>query len=143
MQIEPSSQFADEIADTPYTCTQCSGARMVPAILENEPDYTDNYICPNCQHHDTIPSLSNIASQVLTSLMGGGICIYLLIVYLAKLLSGFQYGSMEDALQNSALILISFAFTVGFTYVLVQGCLGYAHRRRYTANPLRKQKLPD
>jgi len=132
MQLEPSTQYADELAETPYTCTQCRTAHMVPAILEGEPDYTDNYICPNCQHHDNIPSISNIASQLLTSLLGGSICIYLLILYLAKLLAGFQYGSMEHSLQNSGLILLSFCFTIGFAYVLVQGCLGFSHRRRYT-----------
>ena len=112
----------------------CRKGKMLPDDQEGEPDYTDNFVCQHCQHRDTITTVPNICSQVLTSLVGGGIGVYLLIGVVHELARGAgQDGA--TAFKIIALLLVACLFITGFAYVLFQAYRGYRQRRAYLTTP--------
>ena len=107
---------------------------MVPAVEEGDPEYTDNFVCLNCHHRDTIPTKDLLFSQVITALGGIAICLYLLVTELATIFQGMQHDNFKDTLQTSGLIFISAIFLSGFIYILFRAQKGFRHRRLYMKN---------
>lgn len=116
---------------SPFTCIVCKQGEMLPAVQEGEPDYTDNFICQQCNHRDIIPALPNIYSQIVTAILGGAIGLYLLISNLTELLQAFQNKPEDAEVFRILLIVIAGLFTSGFTYVLYQAHCGFQQRRAY------------
>jgi len=119
-------------------CTQCKIGEMRPAVQEGEPEYTDHFICRNCQHHDTIPTRDILFNQILTGFIGTIISIYLFITHLSGLFSGIQHGKMRNALQDASLTIVSTIFLFGFFYILFQAYIGFKYRHKY-ASPRTKR----
>jgi len=112
-------------------CNKCKSGSMLPAIQEGEPEYTDNFICESCQHHDTIPTLDILFNQIFTGILGFIFSAYLFITHLSGLLSGIQHDNMKHTFQNAGLTTLSAAFLLGFLYILFRAHLGIKHRREY------------
>ncbi|MFT7374019.1 MAG: hypothetical protein ACI9T9_002721 [Oleiphilaceae bacterium] len=113
-------------------CKECKSGNMLPAIQEGEPEYTDNFICENCQHHDTIPTLDILFNQIFTGISGFIFTAYLFTTRLSGLFSGIQHGNMKHALQDASLTALSAAFLLGFLYILYRAHAGIQYRREYT-----------
>ena len=114
-------------------CKECKSGSMLPAIEEGEPEYTDNFVCENCQHHDTIPTRDILFNQIFTGLTGLAFSAYLLIIHLSGLLSGIQHDKMTHTLQDACLASLSAIFLLGFSYILFRAHIGIKHRREYTS----------
>ena len=112
-------------------CKECKSGSMLPAIEEGEPEYTDNFVCENCQHHDTIPTRDILFNQIFTGLTGLAFSAYLFIAHLSGLLSGIQHGKMKHALHDASLTSLSAIFLFGFSYILLRAHRGMKHRREY------------
>ncbi len=121
---------------SPFTCIVCLKGEMLPAVQEGEPDYTDNFVCQHCQHRDTIPTVSNICSQVVTAILGGSIGFYLFSSKLQELIAG---ESASTGMPTILLLLIAGLFTAGFAYVLYQAFRGH-HLRRAYMNPAKSSQ---
>jgi len=115
-----------------YTCQKCSNGEMLPAQGQGDPEYTDKFVCQNCQFQDTIPTKDLLFNQIFSGLTGICLCVFLLITHLSKLFKGIQHDNMQNALQNSGLVLLSGLFLTGFIYILFRAQEGYKHRKRYT-----------
>lgn len=126
---------------SPYTCIKCRRGVMLPAIEEGEPEYTEQYVCQSCGFHDSIPTMAIIASQFLSSVIGIGICSYLLSHHMSILNQDIPL-SGSQVLQHLLLVLISATFVVGFVYVLYQSFKGTNHRRAYTRGPEKTPAVP-
>ncbi len=116
---------------SPFWCTECKSGKMRPIPQEGDAGFTDSYICEECKHRDTIPGLSNIMNQIVTSILGGGIASYLALLYIMKL-ANLQQPQFGEVLKHSALLLVSCLFIGGFVYVLTEAIVGIAQRRAYT-----------
>jgi len=126
----PSSVFKQKYKGK-LICKQCKSGSMFPAIQEGEPEYTDNFICENCQYHDTIPTQDILLNQIITGASGFVFSLCLLITHLSGLFSGIQHGNMKHALQDAGLTTLSTVFLLGFLYILYRAYLGIKHRREY------------
>jgi len=113
-------------------CRKCRKGKMLPSIEEGDVEYTDNFVCSHCQHHDTIPTRGLLFSQAFTGLSGICLCIYLLIIHLSRLFKGIQHDDLHNAFQNSGLVFISGIFLAGFIFILFKAQEGFLHRRKYT-----------
>ena len=113
-------------------CKECKSGFMLPAIQEGEPEYTDNFICENCQQHDIIPTLDILFNQIFTGIAGFIFSAYLFISRLSDLFSGIQHGNMKHALNDAGLTAVSAVFLLGFLYILFRAHLGIKHRQEYT-----------
>ena len=127
----PSSDFERKYQGK-LICKKCTSGSMLPAIQEGEPEYTDNFICENCQYHDTIPTLDILFNQIFTGISGFIFSAYLFITHLSGLFSGIQHGNMKHILQDACLTILSAAFLLGFFYILFRARKGIKHRREYT-----------
>ena len=127
----PSSEFKHKYKGK-LICKKCKSGSMLPAIQEGEPEYTDNFICEDCQYHDTIPTKDILFNQILTGALGFVFSTYLFITHLSGLFSGIQHGNMKHALQDAGLTTLSATFLLGFLYILFRAYLGIKHRREYT-----------
>jgi len=127
----PSSDFERKYQGK-LICKECKSGSMLPAIQEGEPEYTDNFICKNCQYHDTIPTQDILFNQILTGTSGLIFSICLFITHLSGLFSGIQHGNMKHTLQDAGLMTLSTVFFLGFLYILFRAYLGIKHRREYT-----------
>jgi len=127
----PSSDFERKYQGK-LICIKCKSGSMLPAIQEGEPEYTDNFICENCQYHDTIPTQDILFNQILTGASGLIFSIYLFITRLSDLFSGIQHGNMKHTIQDAGLMTLSTAFFLGFLYILFRAYIGIKHRREYT-----------
>lgn len=126
------NSHSDNDSQSKLICKKCKQGRMLPAIDEGEPDYTDNFICSNCHYRDTIPTRDLLFSQIVTALTGIAICFYLLSGQLSKLFKGFQHGTLDNPLTCFALILVAMTFLSGFIFILFKAQDGFKHRRQYT-----------
>ena len=113
-------------------CKTCKSGSMMPAIQEGEPEYTDSFICENCQHHDTIPTRDIIFNQIFTGVLGLIFTAYLFITHLSGLFSGIQHGNLKHALQDTGLTLLSAFFLFGFIFILGRAQKGIKHRQEYS-----------
>jgi len=114
-------------------CIECKKGIMRPALGEGEPDFTDRYICENCQFEDYIPTPGIIAGQFVTCLIGGAICLYLMIGRFDRLLAGIYHHTLQNVVSDSLLLLIALMFLAGFVFVLNKSYKGMHHRRAYLA----------
>ena len=105
---------------------------MLPAVEEGDPEYTDNFICSNCHHRDTIPTLDLLLSQSVSALSGITVCLYLLSTQLSKIFHGFQHDTLDKPLSTISLALVATIFLSGFIYVLFKANEGFKHRSLYT-----------
>jgi hypothetical protein len=112
-------------------CKECKSGSMLPAIQEGEPEYTDNFVCEKCHHHDTIATLDILFNQIFTGISGFIFSAYLFITRLSDLFSGIQHGNMKHALQDAGLAAASAIFLLGFLYILFRAYLGVKHRQEY------------
>jgi len=128
----PSSSSLEKSSPSKLTCRKCKRGSMLPAVEEGNPEYTDKFVCQNCQHRDTIPTKDLLFNQIITGLSGLGVCIYLLITHLSKLFKGIQHDDMQNALQNSGFVLVAGLFLTGFIYILFRAQEGLYHRRLYS-----------
>ena len=64
----PSGEdFFDQSASSNIlSCRKCKKGKMLPSIEEGDVEYTDNFVCNHCQHHDTIPTRDLLFSQAFT-----------------------------------------------------------------------------
>ena len=113
-------------------CKKCRQGIMLPAVEEGDPEYTDNFICSNCQYRDTIPTKDLLFSQLVTALTGIGICIYLLSGQLSKLFQGIQHDTLTQPTGRIALTILASIFMSGFIYLLFKAQEGFSHRKLYT-----------
>lgn len=113
-------------------CKECKSGSMIPAIQEGEPEYTDNFICENCQYHDTIPTLDILFNQIFTGITGFCFATYLFITRLSGLFSGIQHDNLKHALQDAGLAGLSVIFLFGFLYILFRAHIGIKYRQEYT-----------
>jgi hypothetical protein len=125
---------SDNDSQSKLICKKCKAGRMLPAVEEGNPEYTDNFICSNCQHRDTIPTRDLLASQIISALLGVVICLYLLSGQLSKLFQGFQHDTLEKPISTFLLVLVASFFLSGFIYVLFKAQEGLRHRSLYTKN---------
>ncbi|KZZ76297.1 MULTISPECIES: hypothetical protein [unclassified Oleiphilus] len=127
------SQFVSaEHMDTlqsPYTCIRCGEGSMISAVQEGEPDYTDNYLCLKCHHHDNIPTNGILLSQLMTSLIGLSLSLYLLYEYVLS-----SSDTSVTQVETTALTLVVSGFVIGFVYVLYKAAIGYRLRKSYLKN---------
>lgn len=114
-------------------CIECKKGIMRPALSEGEPDFTDRYICESCQFEDYIPTPGIIAGQFITCLIGGAICLYLLVGRFDRLLAGFYHNNLQHSVSDALLLLIALVFLAGFVFVLNKSYKGLHHRRAYLA----------
>ncbi len=114
---------------SPFRCIKCGQGSMIYAVQEGEQDYTDNYLCEKCHHHDNIPTNGILASQLATSLLGLALSIYLLYDYVLT-----SQGERVSNTEVIALGLVVGAFICGFVYVLYKAYLGYQLRKSYLKN---------
>jgi len=114
-----------------FICAKCKQGSMIPATQEGEPEYTDTFVCIHCGHRATIPSLVIIFSQIISGIMGGIICLYLLIINLSKVLSGIQFGLNNYIISNTVFVLISLVFLCGFGYTFYRAITSMIFRQRY------------
>jgi ribosomal protein S27AE len=128
-----NSQFVStEHMDTlqsPYTCIRCGEGSMISAVQEGEPDYTDNYLCSRCHYHDNIPTSGILLSQLMTSLLGLGLSLYLLYEYILS-----NNDKSVTQVETTALALVVSGFVIGFVYVLYKAAIGYNLRKSYLKN---------
>ena len=111
---------------SPFRCIKCGEGSMIYAVREGEQDYTDNYLCEQCHHHDIIPTNAILASQLATSLLGLVLSMFLLYDYVLT--------SQGDNVSNAEVIargMVVVAFICGFVYVLHKAYLGYKLRKSY------------
>lgn len=124
------SQFVSlEHMDTlqsPYKCIRCGEGSMISAVQEGEPDYTDNYLCSKCHYHDNIPTSGILFSQLMTSLLGLVLSLYLLYEYVL-----LNNDASVTQVELTALTLIVGGFVIGFLYVLYKAAVGYKLRKAY------------
>ncbi len=135
MQQDPFNESSNK---SNLICKKCKTGNMLPAIQEGEPDYTDHFVCQNCQHHDTIPTKDILFNQILTGVIGLVFSVYLFITHLSGLLSGIQHDKMKNSLQDGGLTFLSLIFLSGFSYILFRAYSGIRHRHEYT----KKTKSP-
>ena len=111
---------------SPFRCIKCGEGSMIYAVREGEQDYTDNYLCEQCHHHDNIPTNGILASQLATSLLGLVLSMFLLYDYVLTI----QGDNVSNA-EVIALGMVVGAFICGFVYVLHKAYLGYKLRKSY------------
>jgi hypothetical protein len=114
-----------------YTCIVCKKGTMIPAVQEGEPEYTDNFMCTNCHHHDTIPSRGILTIQYLTSLLGMLMCFSLLVAQGSGALDSFRQSEHSASIQGIGLSLLAVAFICGFSYLLSKAVAGQKQRAAY------------
>lgn len=123
-------------------CIECKKGIMRPALGEGEPDFTDRYICENCQFEDYIPTPGIIAGQLITFLSGSAICIYLMIQRFEELMAEISSNQMQHAFSDMLLLLIALMFLAGFVFVLIKSYQGLHHRRAYLAGNIHRSINP-
>jgi ribosomal protein S27AE len=120
-----SEEHTDAL-QSPYTCIKCGEGSMVPAVHQEDSEYTDDYVCVKCNYHDVIPTPSVLFSQVATSLVGLLICAYLFSTYI------FASQSEQNYAEQISLGLVVSAFLLGFLFILYKATSGFIHRKLYT-----------
>lgn len=114
-----------------FICINCRQGLMDPIRNEEEPEYTDRYQCGHCGHSATIPSLLIIVSQFVSSLIGGGVAVYLLFSHLGAVMTAFQFGQTTPMGSQLALVGLAFAFVAGFSYTIYRGAKNFYRRYLY------------
>ena len=102
---------------------------MISAVKEGEPDYTDNYLCEKCHHHENIPTNGILFSQLSTSMLGLALSIYLLYEYVLT--------NVDESVTNVEVVALGMVvggFVIGFIYVLCKAFAGYKLRKAYLKN---------
>lgn len=125
-QLQVVSRDHINSLQSPFRCIKCGEGSMIYAVREGEQDYTDNYLCGQCHHHDNIPTNGILASQLTTSLLGLVLSMFLLYDYVLT--------SQGDNVSNAEVIALGMvvgAFICGFVYVLHKAYLGYKLRKSY------------
>ena len=123
LQVASDSQTA---FPSPYKCISCGEGSMISAVREGEPDYTDNYLCEKCHHHEHIPTNGILFSQLSTSLLGLALSLFLLYEYVLT-----NSDKTVTVVEVVALGMIVVGFVIGFVYVLYKALLGYKLRKSY------------
>jgi len=119
------------LLNTSFVCTKCQLGYMLPAIEEGEPDYTEHYTCHKCQHHDIIPTLVTIISQLGSGFLGIFICAYLASDHSSVLSSFYAELEQDKPALNTLMAILTLIFAFSFGYVIIQAVKGYMHRRAY------------
>jgi len=108
---------------------------MNRALEEGEPEYTDTYICIQCGHRATIPSLVIITSQFISGLLGTMVCLYLMAINLSQVLSAIQFGLSQPILTHSLFVIMAAIFIGGFGYTIFRDITGLRLRHQYLKKP--------
>ncbi len=107
---------------------------MEPLLYDGEPEYTDIFACDQCKHQATIPSLVIIFSQISSAVVGGMLSAYLFIQQLSKVLTAFQFNTIDNLSENISLMLIAALFLLGFGYTFYRAVVGISRRKKYFRN---------
>ncbi len=114
-----------------FICINCKQGLMDPVRNEEEPEYTDRYQCGHCGHSATIPSLLIIVSQFTSSLIGGGVALYLLLSHLGSVMTSIQFGQGTPILPELSLVFVALAFVGAFGYTIYRGSQNLYRRYQY------------
>lgn len=114
-----------------FVCINCRQGLMDPIRNEEEPEYTDRYQCGHCGHSATIPSLLIIVSQFVSSLIGGGVAVFLLIKHLQAIMTAVQFGQTTPMGSQIALAILALGFVGGFCYTVYRGGKNFYRRHQY------------
>jgi len=114
-----------------FICINCKQGLMDPVRNEEEPEYTDRYQCGHCGHSAIIPSLLIILSQFISSLIGGGVSLYLLLSHLGAMVTTIQFDQGPPILPQLSLVLVAFAFVAAFGYTIYRGGQNFYRRYQY------------
>lgn len=104
---------------------------MDPIRNEEEPEYTDRYQCGHCGHSATIPSLLIILSQFISSFIGGGVALYLLLDHLGSVMTTIQFNQPKPIFPQLALVVVALGFVAAFCYTIYRGGQNFYRRYQY------------
>lgn len=114
-----------------FICINCRQGLMDPIRNEEEPEYTDRYQCGHCGHSATIPSMLIVISQFVSSLIGGGVAVYLLLSHLGAVMTAFQFDQTAHMGSQLALVALALVFAAGFCYTIYRGGKNFYRRYLY------------
>lgn len=99
---------------------------------EGETDLTEHYRCNHCQHQDNIANPINLASQLITGLLGLGVSLYLAFESLLNIQQNMLSNNATplSATQASAMAAAT-VFATAFIYLLYRCSMAFLKRRSY------------
>lgn len=132
MQIDsltPTEKNTETTAE--YHCTKCKIGSMVKADFDSDPEYSDAYICNNCQHQTDISSRAIINSQAMTGIIGLIICCLLMTGSIIKVINALKLNNTQELWQHAGLTILSILFLTGFCFITLQAQKAYTKRKSY------------